>query len=98
MAYPEFTTNESPDGIVFTILDGQFTGVKFQFGTVSTSESIPTDDNIHINFSYKIISDPTDSAELPENVGNLRQNLFDILYQIVTGLEDVEGETETIID
>ena len=95
---PKYETNESETGIVFTILDGRFSGSKFQFGTVSIAEPKKSDGFATLSFDYSLMEDTLDGPSDAEIV-DFRLTLGKILEQVISGFtdDDVTTETEDVI-
>ena len=83
-----FSYEESPTGLVFRISEGQFSGVEYQYGTVSIQEpdGMDTDEAV-LHFTYQLVDDPTGTAETEDNIVDLRIAMGDILYEIIMGNE-----------
>lgn len=94
---PKYETNESESGIVFTILDGSFSGAKFQFGTVSIAEPDKTKKNdgfATLSFDYSLTEDTLDGPSDSEIV-DFRLTLGKILEQVISGFSEDNENTVT---
>jgi hypothetical protein len=82
-----YSTEESPTGLVFTILEGKFSGLEYQYGTVSIKEPDDGDDHAVLSFTHEIVYDPTGNGKsiLEENKVDMMIAMGDILYEIIMG-------------
>lgn len=84
----KYSQEESPEGMVFHIEEGEFAGVKYLYGTVSINEPNVDDAEAVLKFTYKVIADPSGVAETDEHVVDLQVEMGNILYDIVLGQDD----------
>jgi hypothetical protein len=85
---PRFSTNESKDGIVFTIQEGKFSGMQYLYGEVSIKEPVNDAAAAVLSFGYTIMKNP-DGFIVTENDHNEILNLLgDIINGVVLGLDE----------
>jgi hypothetical protein len=92
---PAFSTSESDTGIVFTLCDGQYSGVKYQYGTVSIAEPEIGVSDARLKFTYQI----NENNGIMELAGNtdFEINIGKVLQTVIAGLSE-EDDTNIVED
>lgn len=89
----KFTTHESDTGIIFTILDGDYAGVRYQYGVVSMAEPTGNSDMATLKFSFAIVES---NIENLQEDNQFSQTIGRILEFVIAGLS--ESDDNTVIE
>ena len=93
---PAFSTAESDTGIVFTLCDGAYSGVKYHYGTVSIAEPEIGVSDARLKFTYQV-NDNNGIMELPGNT-DFEINIGKVLQTVIEGLESTDDNVDMIED
>ena len=89
------TISEASNTAIVEIIDGEFTGVKFSYGSITCGDE-NEDGSMNLIFDYQIHETPEefkyDVDDIPpEPFEILRKNMGDIIVDILTGYVEYEN-------